>query len=229
MAKKSDEEYHFSEPETPVSYTTESSVPKKDKDFQTHARRRNLIFMFAILMVFWAIYKFMGLLFSQVKDTHPKQALQSPVPKVQPIQPSVSAGQLEEMANQKGRLNTLESQMVNFQAALSDMNTKLNDLSTQVSRLADQVNKPAPPPMVVRKKWHPPKNSTGRRKYRSYVYSYQLQAALPGRAWIMREDGTTFTVSLGEKIPDYGTVTSIDPDKGVVQTCSGATIKYITQ
>src|SRR5262249_470255 len=151
----------FSEPETPVAYTTEPGRPNKDKDFQTHTRRRNIIFIVGILMVFWAIYKFMGFLFSHIKTpVKPKQAIQQPVQKVQvqPIQPTISKRQLQEFANQKNRLNTLESQVVNLQSTLSDMNTKLSDLSTQVSNLASQVNKPvSPPPIAVVKKWHPPK------------------------------------------------------------------------
>jgi intracellular multiplication protein IcmG len=63
----------------------------------------------------------------------------------------------------------------------------------------------------------------------SISYAYRLQAAIPGRAWLMRSDGANVTVSLGDKIPGYGTIVGIDPNEGVVQTSSGANIKYRTR
>jgi len=226
---KSDEEYHFSEGETPVSYTTEPKQSVKDKDFQGRKKGRNIILLLAIIMAFWAIYKFMGIFFSQIKQAQHKpavpvhQPIMATPPKPQPIQPSISQKQLQEISEQKDRLNKLESETINLQTTLADINTKLSDLSTQINNLTSQVNKP---PVVeikkpIRIKKRPP------RRYKPYIsYSYQLEAAIPGRAWIMRSDGTNLTVSLGDKIPGYGSVVGIDPNDGVVQMSSGANIKY---
>lgn len=233
---KSDEEYHFIESEAPLSYTEGPNQPRKDKDFQTRTKRRNILFILGMVMVFWALYKFMGLLFSQVKQKKAPVPVKEqvisqkmPVTQVAPLAPPSISAEEQQMANQKTRLNNLESQVVNMQSTLSDMNAKLSDLSAQVGRLAAQANKPAP--IVARRKWHLAKHRAFKRlgDEGGIVYSYQLQAVLPGRAWLIRSDGSTTTVSLGDKIPGYGAVILIDPDAGMVQTSSGAIIKYIPQ
>jgi intracellular multiplication protein IcmG len=236
---KSDEEYHFIESETPLSYTEGPNHPQKDKDFQTRVKRRNILFILGMVMVFWALYKFMGLLFSQVKQKKAsapvkEQVISQKMPVTQALPltttPPISTEELQQMANQKTRLNNLESQVVNMQSTLSDMNAKLSDLSAQVSRLGAQANKPVS--FATRKKWHHLRHRVFRGvggDEGDIVYSYQLQAMLPGRAWLIRSDGSTTTVSLGDKIPGYGTVILINPDAGMVQTSSGAIIKYISQ
>lgn len=244
---KSDEEYHFIEPESSLSYTEGPNRPQKDRDFQTRMKRRNILFILGMVMIFWALYKFMGLLFSQVKQkkSHipPKeQVVPQKMTVVQPITaaPSapvlsapVSTEQRQEISSQKTRINNLESQVANMQSTLSDMNAKLSDLSSQVSKLVTQTNK-FPSPIMVHRKLHAPRRHRVFGRYSDsdgggIVYSYQLQAALPGRAWLIRSDGSTTTVSLGDKIPGYGTVILIDPDAGMIQTSSGAIIKYISQ
>jgi intracellular multiplication protein IcmG len=233
MMAKSDEEYHFKESETPLSYTAESPTrPQKDKDFQTRSKRRNILLVLGMLMVFWAIYKFMGLLFSQVKQNKPPTTVQAQiipqkVPVVQPISPVISP-QVQEISSQKNRLNNLESQVVNMQATLSEVNAKLTDLSTQVSNRAGQVSKPPVVHATKKRASLRSKYTSTRHHYKPGGYAYRLQAALPGRAWLMRSDGNTVTVSLGDRISGYGTVILIDPDTGVVQTSSGAIIKYMS-
>ena len=150
---KSEEEYNFNESENPLSYTAEPTRSQKDKDFQVRTKRRNILFVLGILMIFWAIYKFMGVLFSQVKQNKPPTSVQQQiVPQKMPVaQPTISPAQLQEISNQKNRLNTLESQVVNIQATLSEVNAKLTDLSTQVGSLAAQVNKPPPLPIIKKR------------------------------------------------------------------------------
>lgn len=339
MANKSDEEYHFSEEETSVSYTVEPDQPGKNKEIQRHRKSRNIILLLAILTAFWAIYKFIGIFLSppkpiphitkqttkpavparvqpprpyQQKTTvssksqpvpvQPSPPLVSPKPQVvqplpsasskpqavqplppasskpqvvqplpsagskpqavqplplespkpqavQPIPPAaqlaLSAVQLQEISTQKARLNKMESEIINFQTTLSEINTKLSDLSTQVNNLASQ---PKPPPVVeikeIKKPVRPIKRYHPRRsRYPTVIQNgpsmiegiergpyissaYRLQAAIPGRAWLLRSDGANVTVSLGERLPGLGTVVGIDPNEGVVLMSSGATIKY---
>lgn len=54
-----------------------------------------------------------------------------------------------------------------------------------------------------------------------------LDAAIPGRAWLLGADGETSTVTEGDEIPGYGRVTKIDPAAGVVVTSSGKLIRAV--
>jgi intracellular multiplication protein IcmG len=54
-----------------------------------------------------------------------------------------------------------------------------------------------------------------------------LDAAIPGRAWLLGADGETSTVTEGDEIPGYGRVTKIDPAGGMVTTSSGRVIKAV--
>lgn len=240
MADK-DEEYHFNETETPSAYTTGPNQPRKDRDFQGRKKSRNVILFIAALMALWSIYKFADIFLTQPKK-NPKPAVAVVPPKAtlsarppqsikpQSMQATLSTQQIKDIADQKARLDTLESNIVNLQTTLSDINTKLNDLSTQVSTLSNQAIKPPPPAPTIKKSSRPKQHAfVGRCRSNppcQVPYSYRLEAAIPGRAWLMRSDGDTLTVSLGDRIPGYGTVIGIDPNDGVVQISSGATIKY---
>lgn len=48
-----------------------------------------------------------------------------------------------------------------------------------------------------------------------------LRAVVPGRAWLMDSKGDTTSVAVGDSLPYYGKVLSIDADAGTVTTSSG--------
>ncbi len=51
--------------------------------------------------------------------------------------------------------------------------------------------------------------------------SYNVQAIIPGRAWLKSENGETFTVAEGDVIKNLGRVTKIDPYDGLVEINTG--------
>ncbi len=55
---------------------------------------------------------------------------------------------------------------------------------------------------------------------------YFVTAIIPGRAWLQSSNGQTVTVVAGDTLPGYGTITEIDPQKGIVQTSVGITLQY---
>lgn len=50
------------------------------------------------------------------------------------------------------------------------------------------------------------------------IYEIVVQAVIPGRAWLRDVKGRLLTVQVGDQIPGYGTVISIDAHKGIVRT-----------
>ena len=54
-----------------------------------------------------------------------------------------------------------------------------------------------------------------------------IQAIIPGRAWLIRKNGTdTITVREGTKVPGHGVVQVIDPNQGRVTLSSGEIITF---
>jgi hypothetical protein len=55
---------------------------------------------------------------------------------------------------------------------------------------------------------------------------YHLKALIPGRAWLQTREGATATVTLGDRLPGYGIIQTINTDSGIVTTSSGNVIVY---
>jgi hypothetical protein len=53
---------------------------------------------------------------------------------------------------------------------------------------------------------------------------YNVQAIIPGRAWLRAENGETLTVTEGDLIKDLGRVSKIDPYDGVVEINTGTKV-----
>ena len=59
--------------------------------------------------------------------------------------------------------------------------------------------------------------------------AFYIQALIPGRAWLIKNDGTTLTVSKGSDIPGFGIVTNILPKEGRVELDTGKMIEFSQQ
>jgi intracellular multiplication protein IcmG len=51
--------------------------------------------------------------------------------------------------------------------------------------------------------------------------TYNVQAIIPGRAWLKSDNGETLTVAEGDTIKELGRVSKIDPYDGVVEVNTG--------
>ena len=51
--------------------------------------------------------------------------------------------------------------------------------------------------------------------------SFNVQAIIPGRAWLRSDSGETVTVAEGDVIKDFGRITKIDPYDGIVEINTG--------
>ncbi|MDF2939942.1 MAG: hypothetical protein K0R66_584 [Gammaproteobacteria bacterium] len=57
------------------------------------------------------------------------------------------------------------------------------------------------------------------------VQKLTLRAVVPGRAWLVDDQGNTTTVTVGTQLPNYGTVVNIDSGKGEVIMSTGYVFK----
>ncbi|MDP1573959.1 MAG: hypothetical protein Q8L78_03370 [Coxiellaceae bacterium] len=115
---------------------------------------------------------------------------------------------VQELQNQvatiQNGLAQSESTNEQLQKSVSQLTSQVEALSTQLKRLMMQEKKE-------------PKSKT---------VNFYLRAVVPDRAWVMTGSGETVSVSVGDSLDQYGTIQSIDPVYGVIQTSSGRKITY---
>lgn len=123
----------------------------------------------------------------------------------------------EQTADNRERSVSLEQKIAGLESTLSDLQNTISDLSDQVKH-----NKSLQDALLTYQK-----NSQAAKESRlRQIKQYFVQAVIPGRAWLHAADGTTITVAVGDEIPGYGKVASIDAYSGAVMTNSGRQINY---
>src|SRR3989338_3164678 len=110
-------------------------------------------------------------------------------------------GQVTDMQSAIQQLQTSHQQL---QQSIEFLNSQIKDLSTEMNKVLSAAKLKSSAPQVV----------------------YHLRAVLLDRAWITSKNGETKTITVGDKLTDYGTVRSIDPQTGIVMTSSGRKIEY---
>ncbi|KTD18372.1 type IVB secretion system protein IcmG/DotF [Legionella jordanis] len=152
---------------------------------------------------------------------------------------NISSNELSQI-NQ--RLSTLEANQQNLRSEMDSLNNQLATVNSNINQLADkmaQLNqtftilvsrveqqskeltilsvraKPKVVKRVVIKTPPPP--------------TYFIQAVIPGRAWLIAQNGSTITVREGTRVAGYGVVKLIDSRQGRVITSSGRVIRFSQQ
>jgi intracellular multiplication protein IcmG len=118
----------------------------------------------------------------------------------------------------QGQVQDLTNTLNQSRASQQQLNQSLMVLMGQVQQLTAEVKVLSQPKPV--KAAPPPKEKP------VPVITFQIRAVVPGRAWIVGSDGQSQSVAVGDTVPQYGNVVSIDADAGVVITSSGKTIKF---
>jgi intracellular multiplication protein IcmG len=119
----------------------------------------------------------------------------------------------------QGQVQDLNNSLNQTRASQQQLNQSLMILVGQVQQLTTEVKVLAQP--------KPVKVAVAAPKAKPVpVITFQIRAVVPGRAWIVGSDGQSQSVAVGDHVPQYGSVQSIDADAGVVLTTSGKTIKF---
>lgn len=210
--------------------------------------KRNALIVVVLVILAMIIYKFLGSFFAAPKIPAQKAlpekttvAQPSPPPQVKAVTPAVPApvvqptipanveqklsalelsqqslrSEVLSVGNQLGgissNVNELTAQIAKLNNALMALNDRLEEQSREIERLMIRT-KPKKTPVVIKKPVP--------------VKKYYIQAVIPGRAWLISQNGTTLTVREGTVIPGYGTVKVIDPLQGRITTSSGQIIRF---
>lgn len=171
----------------------------------------------------------------------PSQIPTTPVQPSLPVSQSVSmpdsAGQYAEMKSNLSSLvvgqENINTQVATFNNQFEDVESKINQLTDQVSKLNQIItglnDKLENQAKVIEHLSAKQTNAVARQhrdRGERRVIRYYIQAVIPGRAWIVSQDGDTLTVREGSRVPGYGMVRLIDPNQGRVLTSSGLVIRF---
>ncbi len=149
------------------------------------------------------------------------------VPEPQDKQLSVLEQQQQTMSTQVIELNT---QLSTLSSTMNDMTSKVAVLNQMIVNLNEKIDTQSSQLLSMQKK--KVENVRSRtfaspsKQHATSVVRYYLQAVIPGRAWLVAENGTTLTVREGSTLVGYGFIRSIDTKQGRVFTSSGKTIKF---
>jgi hypothetical protein len=171
-------------------------------------------------------------------------AVQSPLPTTYsvnqttgaPVSPAVSAGMVNLSAESErvisqlqaeyaqriteyaGQNKALQEQVQALSSRVASMEAQLTQL---VQALTHQNQAPTPPavPAGTSTSTVPPSLLGPETRL-----SYNVQAIIPGRAWLRSDSGETITVTEGDAIKDLGRVTKIDPYDGIVEVNTGSKV-----
>ncbi|MFI4918092.1 MAG: type IVB secretion system protein IcmG/DotF [Legionellales bacterium] len=129
---------------------------------------------------------------------------------------------------------SMRSDVSSFGDEVSKVNNNVNDLNSEIAKLnqvivnlSNQVAKQSGELTILMARSQPKKTSRPlvRQDMQSLV-TYNIQAAIPGRAWLIGSNGSILTVREGTVIKGYGVIKLIDSMQGRVLTSSGRVIKF---
>ena len=151
----------------------------------------------------------------------------APMPAVQQIEPQQPvdinpSGSLDEMraysSQSDSKIQELQTEVANVQNSLTQSEATNTQLQKSVSALTTQVQALS---VQLKQTMEQEKKAPKTKKVVFY-----LRAVVPDRAWVMTSSGETVSVSVGDSLDQYGTIQSIDPVYGVIETSSGRKITY---
>ncbi len=222
--------------------------------FNETSPARNAVVLIGILLVLYIVYKIIsGLFFGNSESNLPKNPakLQSAQVITKPtVQQTSVLSTTESTSTQRAVLNdmnalktrisgieqnqtTLKEQIASIDNQLSTINTNLNAMTNQLTQLSQQLGKlnlevqsQAQQMTLMKERIQRPKPQVKKIYPRAPSVVYYLKAVIPGRAWLVANNGNTLTVRVGSAIPNYGVVRFIDAIQGRVLTSSGQLIRF---
>lgn len=117
------------------------------------------------------------------------------------------------------KLNDFSTQNKALQEQVQTLNSRMATMETQINQLVQalthqsQGSERGEPAMAP---------ETEQRTSSDQKISYNVQAIIPGRAWLRSDNGETVTVAEGDVIKSLGRVMKIDPYDGVVEINTGS-------
>lgn len=107
----------------------------------------------------------------------------------------------------------MQNQIQSLSARVADMEAQINQLVQVLTKRSQTVTAPVETSIT--------QSQSQVQRAPEVKIAYNVQAIIPGRAWLKSDNGETLTVAEGDVIRNVGRVTKIDPYDGVVEINTG--------
>lgn len=234
-AESQEEEYHFGEPETsPTNYSAAAAAVKGKSSFS----KNKLLLVIVLATVIFALYKLLDILiFSRTTPAKPITHTTTVVPPPAPVQAPVAVTPAPVLAipsRVEDKLRDLDQQTTTNQTAIDKLSSQMTDLQNTLTGLTERMTSLNDAVTAINSRLEAQAQAAAaameRRRMRHVrvvpVPVYYVTAMVQGRAWLIGAGGRIITVRVGDDLPGYGTVRSIDPTQGVITLSTGAIIGY---
>jgi hypothetical protein len=127
----------------------------------------------------------------------------------------------ELQSNYAQKLNDFSEQNKALQDQIQTLNSRMMTMETQMSQLIQALTHQDGQTSSSLGASNDMAAVSGPQASREPKTTYNVQAIIPGRAWLRTDNGDTLTVAEGDVIKSLGRVTKIDPYDGVVEINTG--------
>jgi|GEM_PF-946178 len=222
-------------------------APKKDI-------RRNAIIAITLVVLAMVLYKFVGSLFHKdvaaVESSKQKTAILQPAP-IQPApiqavqeQPAPVVSTTPDVSGMTQKLSDMEASQQSLRADFNGLNNQLSTVNDNITALNSKLaalteslatltngmeQQSAELAKIVARQAKPKRIHVTQSRIYAPRIQYAIQAIIPGRAWLIAQNGSTITVRVGTVVPMVGTVRVIDPNLGRVVMSTGQVIRFSQQ
>jgi intracellular multiplication protein IcmG len=214
------------------------------KFFEENTPARNAVVAIGTIIILVLIYMVISSIFESDKSNIAKQKVtQIPQNKIQTNYPAIQETKVvkdyalekkltiveQNQNNLQSRFEEIKAQSLSVNNNLTQLMEKINELSQKVTSLATTVDEQSQAIISMKQRSVSEHKIKVVKKpiYKPQQYlEYNVQAVIPGRAWLIANNGSTKTVRKGSMLPGYGIVTIIDAIQGRVMTSSGKMIKF---
>lgn len=238
------DEFHFSEAEEVVKpdspYAADTSAYS---DQRSKFNRRNILIVIGIIALALSVYKLIEV-FRGAEET-PATVTTAVTPTVVPEAPKASVQiqaqpstldlqadlqkQLAEIqannTDSNQQISTISDQLTALGTTVENLNNSVTGINQQLQELTSQVQAQQSTINKLQKKATPVKHHVASKPV-VLLPTWQVQALIPGRAWLIADNGDSLTVSVGTPLPGYGRITAISVVNGFVKTSTGAILHF---
>lgn len=133
----------------------------------------------------------------------------------------------QHLSQTKAQVATLSQNLTRLTSIVRQLSNKIDATDSEINSLGQNLNRQrALLKSLTDRVFHVSKNSRNIEQKPVYY----VKALIPGRAWLTRTlDGSTITVSPGDRVSRLGRVVKIDVNRNVVMTSSGRAIRFSPQ
>lgn len=128
-------------------------------------------------------------------------------------------GQLQTQYTQQ--MGGLEAQNKQMQDQVLALNARVANMEAQLTQIVQMLSRHAQQTSSNQDAGAPPSEAAAEQPGPNVRISYNVQAIIPGRAWLKSDNGEALTVAEGDVIKGVGRVTKIDPYDGIVEINTG--------